>query len=66
MNEEINSSMQKFCPFPTPIPPPPVYLKKKKLVLFKSTLLYETSLLTVKREHGQSFHMLARLSKKQK
>ena len=36
--------------------------KKKKLVLFKNTLSDETSLLTVKRKHAHSFHVLNRLS----
>ena len=40
--------------------------KKKKLVLFKNTLSDETSLLTVKRKHAHSFHVLNRLSRKNK
>ena len=46
-----------------------LYLKKKKktqLVLFKNTLSDETSLLTVKRKHAHSFHVLNRLSRKKK
>lgn len=43
-----------------------LYLKKKKSVLFKNTLSDETSLLTVKRKHAHSFHVLNRLSRKKK